>query len=211
MQHVKNITVGFLISFLGSIPLGFLNVIGFDIYSQNGLPSTLYFLLGVILVEMLVIFLTLIFAEKLAANKKLTMYIEGFSVVFILILAYVFYAGADSGNQNRTVFANIGNSYFLAGLFFSAINFIQIPFWTGWNLYLINGKYIEVSNSRKYFYVFGTIAGTFCGMLALILALHYFAANVEFLSKYLMKIIIPLVFAGLGIFHGIQFFRKYRR
>lgn len=211
MQNLKNIAVGFLVSFLGSIPLGYLNVIGFDIYSQKGLPSTLYFLLGVILVEMLVIYLTLIFADKLAANKKLTMYIEGFSVVFIFVLAYVFYAGADSESHNKTVFANIGNNYFLAGLFFSAINFIQLPFWTGWNLYLLNGKYIEISNFRKYFYVFGTVAGTFCGMLALILALHYFAANVEFLSKYLMKIIIPLVFVGLGIFHGIQFFRKYFR
>jgi hypothetical protein len=53
------------------------------------------------------------------------------------------------------------------------------------------------------------ITGTFCGMLTLILSLHYFASNVEFLSKYLMQIIIPLVFLALGIFQAIKFYKKY--
>jgi hypothetical protein len=64
---------------------------------------------------------------------------------------------------------------------------------------------------KKYVYVLGTVAGTFCGMLTLILSLHYFATNVDFLSKYLMQIIIPLVFVGLGIYQGFSFYRKYFR
>ena len=91
MQHIKNIVVGFLVSFVGSIPLGYLNVVGFEIYSKRGLLTTVCFLLGVILIEFFVIFFTLIFANKLAANKKLTKYIEGFSIVFMFILAFIFY------------------------------------------------------------------------------------------------------------------------
>ena len=155
------------------------------------------------------IYFTLIFAKKLSDNKKLTKYIEGFSVAFMFILAAVFYFGSSSENHNRTVFSNLQQNYFFAGLLFSSLNFIQIPFWTSWNLYLLNGNYIEVSKARKYFYVFGTILGTFCGMLVLILSLHYFASNVDFLSKYLMQIIIPLVFVGLGIFQGFKFYKKY--
>lgn len=206
MQNLKNIGVGFLVSFIGSIPLGYLNVVGFDIYSQKGLMPTVWYLLGVICIEFLVIYFTLIFAKKLAANFKLTKYIEGFSVLFMFILAAVFYFGSNSKTEYATVFHY---SAFVLGLVLSCLNFIQIPFWTGWNLFLLNGNYIEISKIGKYFYLSGTIAGTFFGMLTLILSLHYFATNVAFLSKYLMQIIIPLVFFGLGILQAVKFYRKY--
>ena len=208
MINLKNIFVGFLVSFIGSIPLGYLNVVGFQVYEKSGFQPTIEYLLGVICIEFLVIYFTLIFAHKLAANQQLTKYIEGFSVLFMFVLAAVFYFGSNSKKD-------ISNSFdyvpFVLGIVLSCLNFVQIPFWTGWNLYLLNGNYIEVSKSRKYFYVSGTVAGTFCGMLVLILSLHYFAGNIEFLSKYLMQIIIPLVFLALGIFQGIKFYRKYYR
>ena len=211
MQKVKNIGVGFLVSFIGSIPLGYLNVVGFDIYSQEGLTATISYLVGVVTIEFFVIYFTLIFAKKLSENKKLTKYIEGFSVLFMLVLAAFFYFSANSETTNRTIFSNVSQNFFFAGLLFSSLNFIQIPFWTGWNLYLLNGNHIEISKSRKYFYVFGTAAGTFVGMLILILSLNYFTSNVDFLSQYLMKFIIPLVFFGLGIFQALKFYKKYFR
>jgi len=209
MINLKNIAVGFLVSFIGSIPLGYLNVIGFDIYKASGIQPTVFYLLGVVCVEFLVIYVTLIFANKLAKNTKLLKFIEAFSIFFMFVLAFVFYSSSNVDQANKTLFSTNGTNFFFVGLAYSFFNFIQIPFWLSWNLYLLNGKYIEVSNSRKYFYVFGTIIGTFCGMLVLILSLHYFASNVDFLSKYLMQIIIPLVFLGLGFFQAFKFYRKY--
>ena len=74
---------------------------------------------------------------------------------------------------------------------------------------MLNEKYIEISGNKKYFYVLGTVAGTFVGMMVLILSLHYFSSQTDFLAKYLMKAIIPLVFLGLGIYQGIKFYKKY--
>ncbi|MBF6640409.1 hypothetical protein IVB69_02835 [Flavobacterium sp. J49] len=206
MQNLKNIFVGFLVSFIGSIPLGYLNVVGFQVYEKSGLTPTALYLLGVIIIEFFVIYFTLIFAKRLAENKKLTKYIEGFSIVFMFVLAYVFYSSANSKSDFSTTY---NYAPFLLGIVLSCLNFIQIPFWTGWNLWLLNGKYIEISGCRKYVFVLGTIVGTFCGMLTLILALHYFASNVEFLAQYLMRIIIPLVFVGFGIWQGFKFWKKY--
>lgn len=206
MQNLKNIFVGFLVSFIGSIPLGYLNVVGFQVYEKSGLKPTTLYLLGVIIIEFFVIYFTLIFAKRLAANKKLTKYIEGFSIVFMFVLAYVFYSSANAKSDFSSTF---NYAPFLLGIVLSCLNFIQIPFWTGWNLWLLNGKYIEISRARKYVFVLGTIIGTFSGMLTLILALHYFASNVEFLAKYLMQIIIPVVFLGFGIWQAIKFCRKY--
>ena len=209
MQILKNILIGFLVSFIGSIPLGYLNIIGYDVYRNAGLNPTIQYLLGVILIEFLVIFCTLIFAKKLTANLKLIRFIEAFSILFMFVLGYVFFASGNSEHVNRTIFSSVSQHFFLAGILLSGTNFIQIPFWISWNLYLLHGKYIEISHSRKYFYVFGTILGTFFGMLVLILSLNFLTIQADFFSKYLMKIIIPLVFVGLGFFQTIKFYNKY--
>lgn len=212
MQLLKNIFVGFLVSFLGSIPLGYLNVVGFEIFQRVGLLSTLYYLGGVILIEFVVILSTLLFAKKLMKNKRLLKFIEGFSVFFMYVLAFVFYASSQSATS-IALFDEIylDTSPFVLGIYLSLFNFIQIPFWLSWNLYLLNGNHIEISNSRKYFYVFGTVAGTFMGMLSLILSLHFVANQTELLAAYLMKLILPIVFFGLGCLQGFKFYRKYSK
>ena len=210
MQKLKNIFVGFLISFIGSIPLGYLNVVGYEVYKKFGIEETVFYLFGVISIEFLVIYFTLLFANQLVANKKLIKFIEAFSIVFMFLLAYIFYSSASKEAENQSVLAKyVDYSPFVVGLILSCLNFIQIPFWTSWNLYLLNGNYIEISKSRKYFYVLVTVLGTFCGMLVLILSLDYVTNQTDFLAKYLMKIIIPMVFAGLGIFQAYKFYKKY--
>lgn len=210
MIQLKNIFVGFLVSFIGSIPLGYLNIVGYEVFKQLGLNETIFYLLGVISIEGLVIYLTLIFAHQLMNNKKLIRFIEGFSVIFMFLLAYIFYSSAAKETAEASVLEKyINYSPYVVGVILSGLNFIQIPFWTGWNLYLLNGNYIQISKSRKYFYIIGTLIGTFAGMLALILSLDYVTNKTDFLAKYLMKIIIPLVFVGLGLFQGIRFYKMY--
>jgi hypothetical protein len=206
MQNIKNISTGFLVSFLGSIPLGYLNVIGFKVFQKSGIQPTIYYLLGVICTEFFVIYFTLNFAKKLGENKNITKYIEGFSVLFMYVLAAVFYFGSNAKTNDTSSF---NYPPFFLGIVLSGLNFVQIPFWTGWNLYLLNGNYIEVSKSRKYIYIIGTVAGTFCGMFALIVSLIYFTSHLDFVTEYLMQIIIPFVFLGLGIFQTITFYRKH--
>ncbi|HOD09768.1 MAG TPA: hypothetical protein PKH91_03405 [Flavobacterium sp.] len=210
MIKIKNIFIGFLVSFIGSIPLGYLNVVGYDVFKKFGLNETLFYLLGVISIEFFVIYFTLLFANQLIANKKLLKFIEGFSVVFMFVLAFIFYTSASSETTNPSVLERyVKYSPFVVGLILSSLNFIQVPFWTSWNLYLLNGNYIEISKSRKYFYVFGTVFGTFSGMLVLIFSLNYLTLEFEFFKLFLFQFIIPIVFVVLGIFQGFKFYKKY--
>ena len=74
MVNIKNILVGFLVSFIGSIPLGYLNVIGFEIYKYQGLTTTIFYLLGVICIEFFVIYCTLIFdVTKVKVKHQFTL------------------------------------------------------------------------------------------------------------------------------------------
>ena len=210
MQNIKNIFIGFLVSFIGSIPLGYLNVVGYDVFKKFGINETVFYLLGVISIEFFVIYFTLLFANQLIANQKLLKFIEGFSVIFMFVLAFIFYTSASSETTNPSVLERyVKYSPFVVGLILSSLNFIQVPFWTSWNLYLLNGNFIEISKSRKYFYVFGTVFGTFSGMLVLIFSLNYLTSEFEFFKLFLFQYIIPIVFVTLGIFQGFKFYKKY--
>jgi hypothetical protein len=78
------------VSFIGSYTLGYLNVIGFEIYSKLGVSNLILFLLGVVFVEMFVIYFTLIFAKQLVSNKKLMKIIDFFAIFFLFIIGYSF-------------------------------------------------------------------------------------------------------------------------
>lgn len=211
MKALKNVIVGFLVSFIGSIPLGYLNIIGFEVYTKSGMDSLVLYLFGVITVEAFVIYFTLIFADKLAHKKKLIKAIEIFSILFMLLLAYTFYSQSKmEASQQRDLKAYIDYSPYIIGIIFSGLNFIQIPFWTGWNLYLINAKYITVEGNVKWLYIIGTLLGTFFGMLLLVFFLNLVTEKTDTVSKYLLSHIIPLVFIGLALFQTYSFFRKYR-
>jgi hypothetical protein len=212
MKALKNIAAGFLVSYIGSIPLGYLNVIGYDVYKKSGTESLFFYLLGVIIIEAIVIFATLIFADRLMHNKKLIKYIELFSIFFMFLLAWSFYSAhsdsAVSGNMFRLA---DGYSPLWTGIRYSSLNFIQIPFWTAWNLYLINAGYISVEKSGKYTYLTGTLGGTFVGMLTLVLCLDWLTKKNDFVSSYLMSGAIPLLFLGMGLFQAYKFWKKHYR
>lgn len=212
MKALKNILVGFLVSFVGSIPLGYLNIIGYQIHGKSGMQSLVFYLFGVILIESLVIYFTLVFANTLANNKKLIRYIELFSIFFMLLLAYLFWAQSGPNPQESNDLAAYTNyPPLLVGIIFSALNFMQVPFWTGWNLYLLNNRYISAEKNLRFVYVAGTLAGTFCGILAIVLFLNLVAEKSKTASGYLMSHVIPLFFLGMAIFQMYKFYKKHNR
>ena len=210
MKILKNIAIGFLVSFIGSIPLGYLNLIGLEIYSKSGLHDLLFFLLGVVFIETFVIYFTLIFANQLIKNKKLIKIIDFFSIGFMFALAFLFYF-----NFNQSEASDVDlNKYliyspFVIGVLLNCINFLQIPFWTSWNLYLLNGNYIIIEKKLKYYYIAGTLMGSFLGMFSLIIILQTVFEKINQFSKYIMPVFIPLLFVVLGIIQSFKVYKKY--
>jgi uncharacterized protein YacL len=91
------------------------------------------------------------------------------------------------------------------------LNFLQIPFWMGWNLYLMNIKSISLVQKFKFYYILGTLVGTFFGMLSAILLLDSLSQITFSFSKYIMPIIIPLFFMALAVFQAYKVHKKHFR
>ena len=210
MRTFKNIGVGFLVSFAGSVPLGYLNIAGYEIFGSRGWIDLLSYVLGVIAVEAIIIYGTLVFADKLASKRKLIQGIEIFSILFMLALSVVFFV--KSGNQEGSdVFFRkyFNHSPLVIGLILSSINFMQLPFWIAWNLYVVNNNYINTDGSLKLFYVFGTLMGSFAGIVGIAVGLVYAGRSSAFLSEHIMPYLFPAVFLLIAIYQIIQYCRKY--
>ncbi len=212
MKPFKNTLFGFIVSFLGSLPLGYLNIVGVQILSKSGINSLVFYLFGVIIVEAFVIYFTVIFANQLAENKRLMRFIDFFAIFFLLLIAYLFYSHSDNSNTEHTYLVDyVQHSPFLIGMVLCGLNFLQIPFWLGWNLYLMNGDYISLVRKLKFYYVFGTLAGTFFGMLSVVVLLNSLSQKILEYSKWIVPIVIPIFFVALAVYQSYKVYEKYFR
>ncbi|SFB26374.1 hypothetical protein SAMN05660845_2277 [Flavobacterium swingsii] len=204
MKYLKNFIVGFLVSFVGSIPLGYLNFIGFEIYNKSNFTQLLYYLFGVVIIEAIVISSTFYFANKLLLNPKLKKYISIFSIVFLIFIAIYFYPSEYKKieNNNHAV-TFLMYPPFIIGLILSSLNFAQIPFWFSWNIFLVNENYISSDKNIGFIYILGTIIGTFFGMLLLVLGLKKIT-NQGIISDNFISNNIWIIFFGLAIFQLFQ-------
>ncbi len=208
MKLLKNCIVGFLVSFVGSIPLGYLNLVGFEIYLKTNFFQLFYYLIGVVIIEVIVIYGTLEFAHRLNLNTKWKKWISIFSIFFLLFLAYYFHSSNSNIVENKNDYKELLKyPTILIGLFLSCLNFAQIPFWMSWNLYLVNGNYIYKEGNSSWSYIIGTLIGTFFGMLVLIFGIES-VANAGIIHQNTISKYIPLLFIGLALFQVYQFLRN---
>jgi threonine/homoserine/homoserine lactone efflux protein len=130
-----------LISFLGCLPLSTLNITAMQIGIQESIPDALYFSLGCLLVEMVYVRISLVGMDWVRKQVKLMRMLEWVTLVIIVLLAIgSFLAAARGGNtQQNAVLDNNLHRLFL-GMFMSAVNPLQIPFWFGWSTVLFSKK-----------------------------------------------------------------------
>lgn len=207
MERLKNTGVGFLVSFAGSVPLGYLNIAGYEILARRGWAPLMWYVLGVVIVEAIVIYATLIFARKLSRKKQLIRGIEVFSIFFMLTLALVFLLKTNSG-QDVFFRQYFDHPPVVIGLILSGVNFMQLPFWTAWNLYVVNHHYVKTHGHRKWFYLLGTLIGSAGGILGIAAALFYAGQSSNWMQQ-VIPYLFPAVFLLIAIYQIIQYYRKY--
>lgn len=210
MRILKNLFFGFLVSFLGSLPLGYLNIIGVEVYTNYFLESLIFYLIGVLCIEAVVIYFTIFFANQLIANKKWMKNIDFFAVVFLVGLSFLFFKGASPSIQQSDYIKDyIQYSTFVIGMVLCAFNFLQIPFWVGWNLFLLNANRIDLQGTLKLYYIVGTLVGTFFGMLLAIVVLSELSTVDFSFTRYILPVVVPVFFLVLAALQARKVYIKY--
>lgn len=163
MPYIKVFFWGMLVSFLGTLPLGTLNVAAMQISVQEGITNALYFVFGCLVVEMIYVRISLVGINWIRKQKKLLQWMDWITLLIILALAAGSFIAATSGHHSKNVIFNNNLNRFVLGLMLSAINPVQIPFWFGWSTILFS-KHILLPKPAYYnLYILGIGIGTLLG------------------------------------------------
>jgi threonine/homoserine/homoserine lactone efflux protein len=154
---------GMFISFLGTLPMGTLNISAMQISITDGTRPALLFTSGAILVEVVYVRFTLVAMGWFRQHKKLLKGMEWLTIVIILALAISsFYTAMHPSVRSNPILSNSVHRFWLgAGL--SAVNPLQIPFWFGWSTVLSERNLLKREEDQYVPYIAGIGFGTLIG------------------------------------------------
>ncbi|MCO6496748.1 MAG: LysE family transporter [Chitinophagaceae bacterium] len=198
---------GLIVSFLGSLPLGTLNVAAMQISIQENVLHGIYFSLGSLVVEMIYVRFSLIGIDWIRKQKKLLRWMEWITVGIILALAIGSFIAAMTPHQQKNVMLDNNIHRFLLGLMLSAVNPVQIPFWFGWSTVLFTKNILKPQPSFYNLYIVGIGIGTFLGNLIFIFGGRAVADKLN-INQNLINWVIGGIFTITAIIFLIRIFMK---
>ncbi|WP_462249476.1 LysE family translocator [Ferruginibacter sp.] len=197
-----------MISFLGSLPLGTLNIAAMQIGIQESIKDAMYFSLGSLLVEMIYVRISLVGIDWVRKQEKLMKAMEWVTLAIIIALAVgSFIAAAGSGANEKNVLLQNNMHRFLLGMFMCAINPVQIPFWFGWSTVLFTKKILEPKKSQYNSYIVGIGVGTLLGNCVFIFGGKWMVSRIANSQQYL-NWIIGTIFAITAIIQLVKILMK---
>jgi threonine/homoserine/homoserine lactone efflux protein len=160
---------GLLISFLGCIPFGTLNIAAMQISISDGISAALMFTLGAALVEMIYVRISLKAIDWVRKQEKLFKILEWAALLLVLLLAiFTFLSTPSDGDGYKNKLLSNTLPKFLLGFCMSAINPLQIPFWFGWSTALFSKGTLKPRHDHYNYYTIGIGLGTVTGFMLFI-------------------------------------------
>jgi len=160
---VKVFFTGMLVSFLGSLPLGTLNVAAMQISISDGITSAMLFSLGSLLVEIIYVRLSLVAMDWVRKQEKLFKLLEWLTLLIVVALAVFSFYAALHPSEKKNIILSSTLPKFLLGAAMCAVNPVQIPFWFGWSTVLFTKKVLLPRPDHYNLYILGIGIGTFAG------------------------------------------------
>ncbi len=154
---------GMFISFLGSLPLGTLNIAVMQISISDGIFQASLFALGSLLAEIIYVRISLVAMDWVRKQHTLFRILEWVTLAIVVALAISSFYAATHPSENENVILSSTLNRFLLGLIMCALNPVQIPFWFGWSTVLFTKKILLPKNSHYNSYIGGIALGTIFG------------------------------------------------
>jgi threonine/homoserine/homoserine lactone efflux protein len=207
MKFLRVFLTGMFISFLGTLPLGTLNIAAMQISISDGIRPAIYFALGALLVEIIYVRISLVAMDWVRKRKKLFQWFEWLTVVIISALAISSFIAAADPEEKKNVLLSYSFHRFWLGVVLSALNPVQIPFWFGWSTALFTKKVLLPKNSHYNMYILGIGIGTFVGNLVFILGGRLIVDSFNN-NQHIVQYVIGSIFAVTALLMFLKLIRK---
>ncbi len=205
MNYGKIFFTGLLISFLGALPLGTLNVAAMQISVSDGISPAFYFAIGALLVEIIYVRLSLVAMDWVRKQKAIFRWLEWITLLIVIALAVSsFIAASNPSGGKNVILSNTINRFWL-GVMMSAINPMQIPFWFGWSTVLFTKKVLLPRNDYYNTYIAGIGLGSLIGFSVFVFGGQFLVDKLN-QNQYLLSWIIGGIFALTALIQAWKMF-----
>jgi threonine/homoserine/homoserine lactone efflux protein len=202
---VRIFFTGMLVSFLGTLPLGTLNIAAMQIAIAESVRSAMLFSLGALTAEMIYVRISLLAMDWVRKQEKIFKLLEWLTLLIVVALAVTSFIAAAHPHENKNIILNNNLPSYLLGMTMGAVNPMQIPFWFGWSTVLFTKKILLPNKHHFNFYTIGIGIGTLIGNSLFIFGGRLIASKIQN-NQSVMNYVIAGIFVITAL---IQMWRMF--
>jgi threonine/homoserine/homoserine lactone efflux protein len=196
MAYIQVFLLGFIFSFIGSIPPGTLNVTVLQLGLDRKIGIALRFALAVSIIEYPYAWIGVQFEYWISTSP---MIVQNFQLIAAVVMTALGIFNLLPSKTPTGFAKRFSESGFRRGVVLSMLNPMAIPYWMGFTAYMKAQGWIDLATrGLLHMYVFGTAVGT----MALLSLLVFFAGRVapHVQGSKWIKIVPGLVLLVLGLY-----------
>jgi len=201
MISIQHIFIGLIASFIGSLPLGVLNLTVMDIAIHKSKRDVLYFALGAAGIEFFQAFIAVKFSSWFLNKPSIDMIFNIIVIPVFIILSIYYFRKSRKKLEAKKNKRNI--SSFNKAVLLSAINPLSIPFWIFYATYFNSLGLILFENLYIVLFVTGIAVGTFFALISFGKISRLIITRIKVLNLWIDKI-IAIVFLCLFLYQSIS-------
>jgi threonine/homoserine/homoserine lactone efflux protein len=204
MQDLSSLFLGFMLSFLGQLPLGTISMTATQIAVQENFSNAWKYSAGVSLIEMFYLRLVLSGMQRIMKHQFVFIIFNWITVIFFLVLGVLSFITAQKQSKTKkALLLNNRLDRFLLGISMSALNPSQIPFWIIWTGYFLNLGWLKPGFTYFNFFTLGSGIGTVAGLIVYIYGGNWLVSKMNTSSQTLNKL-MGIIFIAASM---IQIYR----
>ncbi|RLD58601.1 MAG: hypothetical protein DRJ05_07755 [Bacteroidetes bacterium] len=207
MTIISIFLIGFLASFIGSLPIGMLNMTVMEISFSKSLKQGILFAGGAAFVEFFPAIVAVKFSSWFLENPTVEMMIK-LSVIPVLLIFGIIHLRKKMAGSNLKGNKDERYSGFSKGMFLSGINPISIPFWVFYAVWFQSMGWISFETIPAIVFVIGITLGTFICLSLYGKVGQYIFSRIAILNLWMNKI-VGSVFIILALYQSAMMINTY--
>ncbi|HWB26265.1 MAG TPA: LysE family transporter [Chitinophagaceae bacterium] len=202
--------LGWLVSFLGQLPLGTMSITATQIAVSENFKNAWKYTIGVTIIEIVYVRLTVTGVAWIVRHQVFFEIVNWLTVVLFFALGTAtFISALKQQGEKKPLLLNNRLNRFALGITMSLLNPAQVPFWFIWSSYLINLHALNTGLSDFNVFSMGCGLGTVSGLAVYMYGGNWLIVKMKANTK-ILNIIMGVVFviAALAQLYRIFFVKE---
>lgn len=194
MRYLNIFFWGMMISFLGTLPMSNLNITAMQISLQEGVPNAMYYSLGTLVAEMIIVRIAIEGIDWVRRQKMMFRIFEWITFFIIVAFAVGSFVAAAKAYEAKNVLLSNNMNRFILGVVMSVLTPNHIPFWFGWSTVLFSRNILKAGNAYYNVYIAAIGLGTFLANCLYIYGGEFIISKISN-NQHVLNYILGVVFA----------------